>query len=55
MISHEIIYEYFSKLGETDSRKARIFNALLWSDGFAKISHDDYWKKVRELKITMYD
>jgi hypothetical protein len=55
LLSHEMIYEYFFKLGETDSRKARIFNALLWGDGFAKLSKSTYWQKVRDLKIAMYD
>jgi hypothetical protein len=31
LMSHEIIYEHFSKLGEADSRKAREFNALLFN------------------------
>lgn len=55
LLSHEIIYEYFYRLGETDSRKARKLNELLWRDDFAKMSKEKYWEFIRELKLPIYD
>jgi hypothetical protein len=49
-----LIYEYFSKLGETDSRKARSFNALLHKGDFAKMKEAEYWAYVRQLRLPMY-
>lgn len=54
LLTHEIVYEYFSKLGETDSRKARYFNARLYNGAIAKMSAPEYWEMLQKLKLAMY-
>lgn len=50
LITHEIIYEHFSKLGETDSIKARKMNRYLYQDD----KREDFWRFIQELKIPIY-
>jgi hypothetical protein len=52
--AHEIVYEHLSKLGETDSRKARRLVSLMFSDRFDKMSGSDFWLFVKDLKLPLY-
>lgn len=51
LISHEIIYEHFMKLGATDSIKARTLNRYLYLD---KMDKKKFWDLVQELEIPIY-
>lgn len=50
LLAHEIIYEHLSKLGETDSIKARKLNQFIFSNKDMK----GFWKLVKELEIPIY-
>lgn len=52
--AHEIVYEHLSKLGESDSRKSRRIVALMFSDRFDKMTGEDFWMFVKDLKIPLY-
>ncbi len=58
LISHEIIYQYFSQLGEENSLNARKLNSLLFDHAFSrsplKSQKDTYWKTIRSLKVPIY-
>ncbi|MCB0384741.1 MAG: hypothetical protein KDD43_05050 [Bdellovibrionales bacterium] len=54
LVLHEIIYEHFVFLGETDSVKARKFNSLISSKTFPKYTKEKYLKFVRSLKVPIY-
>ena len=54
LMAHEVIYEYFSKLGEEDSRRARAFNAKLFKGEFAKMSKSEYWAWVKSMALPLY-
>jgi hypothetical protein len=54
LILHEVIYEYFSKLGEKDSRKARLYNYKLLSGQFKNITAAEYWNLIKKLKLPIY-
>lgn len=51
LLSHEIIYEHFSRLGESDSRKVRKFNSYLFTKALDK---EGFWKFVRDLEVPLY-
>ena len=51
LISHEIVYEHFYKLGEQNSIKARKMNRALFSEKTEKTS---FWNLVKELEIQIY-
>jgi hypothetical protein len=50
LILHEVIYEHLSALGETDSRGARKLNAYFFSSAATK----DFWRTVKELRVSIY-
>ncbi len=50
LIMHEIIYEYFALLGESNSIRARKYNAFVFGD----YSSDQYWKFVKVLRLPIY-
>lgn len=54
LISHEIIYEHFSKIGSDDSRKARRLNALIFSEDFEKMSEGKFWLFIKDLALPIY-
>jgi hypothetical protein len=51
LLTHEIIYEHFSQLGEEDSVKARKLNAFLYQDDFVA---KDFWKLIKQMEIPIY-
>jgi hypothetical protein len=50
LLTHEIIYEHFYKLGEDDSVKARKLNAYL----YGKVDAETFWNLVKELSVPIY-
>ena len=52
LLTHEIIYEHFSKLGETNSLKARQLNALLFTDN--EKLHKRFWPMIQEFRLPIY-
>ena len=54
LLLHEVIYERFSKLGETDSRKARAYNARLFKGDFARMKPSEYWLYIQSLRLPLY-
>lgn len=50
LMMHEIIYEYFSSLGEKNSIKARAYNAFI----FGTYTTDEYWKFSKSLRLPIY-
>lgn len=53
LMSHEIIYEHFSKLGELDSRKAREFNALLFSPEMETQTKESLKKIIEKYRLPI--
>lgn len=51
LVMHEIIYEHFSMLGESDSVKARKFNSFLFAQKFSK---KEFWAFLKTLDIAIY-
>ena len=51
LLSHEIIYEHFAKLGEEDSIKARKLNRALYQQELKKA---EFWSFVKELEVPIY-
>jgi len=51
LLTHEIIYEHFSKLGESDSIKTRKVNTYLFSKD---VKNDEFWKLVKNLELPIY-
>lgn len=51
LLTHEIIYEHLSKLGEKDSVKARKLNRYIYSEN---LKPGSFWKFVQELEIPIY-
>lgn len=51
LLSHEIIYEHFLKLGEKDSVKARKLNRYLYQE---KFNSDQFWHFIQDLEIPIY-
>lgn len=54
LILHEIIYEHFIVLGETNSVKARRFNSYLASKAILAATAADYQKFINGLKLPLY-
>lgn len=54
LVMHELIYEYFADLGETNSVNARAINAYLFSKDFSKVTSEDYWKMIRSTRVPHY-
>lgn len=54
LVLHELIYEYFADLRETNSVNARAINAYLFSKNFSKVTSDDYWKMIRSTRVPHY-
>jgi hypothetical protein len=54
LLLHEIIYEHFITTGETNSVKARKFNAFLFSQELEKSDKKKYREVVRSLGIKAY-
>lgn len=54
LVLHEIIYEHLFKLGETDSVKARMLNAYMFSERAFTDTPKDYWEIIRSLKLPIY-
>jgi hypothetical protein len=54
LLLHEIVYEHFWKLGETDSIKARKIVGYLASEKALKDSPEDFWKMIRSLDLPLY-
>jgi hypothetical protein len=51
LLTHEIIYEHFFKLGEEDSLKARKFNAYLFQ---TPTLNKKFWSYLKDLEIPIY-
>ncbi len=51
LLAHEIIHEHFTKLGETDSVKARRLNAHIFTDPLDK---KKFWEFIKELEVSIY-
>lgn len=51
LLSHEIIYEHLSKLGELTSIKARKINSYVFA---GDIKANDFWKMMKELELPIY-
>lgn len=51
LLTHEIIHEHFTKLGEESSVKARRLNVALYSE---KLDKNAFWKLIKELEIPIY-
>lgn len=51
LIMHELIYEHFSALGESDSQKARKFNSFIFSKEF---SAKEFWAYIKNLQVAIY-
>jgi hypothetical protein len=51
LLTHEIIYEHLSKLGESDSIKARKLNVHLFSNDLKK---ESFWKLIKDLELPIY-
>ena len=54
LMFHELIYEYFSDLGEKNSLNARALNSYLFSSSFSKVTTEEYWKMIRSMKVPHY-
>ena len=54
LMLHELIYEYFSDLGEKDSVNARALNTFLFSKKLALISTEEYWSFILSMKVPHY-
>jgi len=51
LLTHEIIYEHFAKLGETDSIKARKMNRFIFQ---SSLKAEDFWNFMKDLEIPIY-
>jgi hypothetical protein len=51
LLTHEIIHEHFTKLGEENSIKARKINAYIYSVNFKS---EVFWKLIKDLEIPIY-
>lgn len=54
LLTHEIIYEHFHKLGMDDSTAAREFNRFMFEERFKKISKKEFWAFIASLKVPIY-
>ena len=51
LITHEILHEHFTKLGEENSIKARRVNAFL---NGPQVNGETFWKMIRDLELPVY-
>lgn len=51
LLTHELIYEHFLKLGEKDSIKARKLNRHIYQEN---LKADNFWKFIQELEVPIY-
>lgn len=54
LIMHEVIYEHFWKLGQTDSRRARKLNHLIFSKQFETMTEGKFWLFIKDLNVPIY-
>lgn len=54
LILHEIIYDYFTHLGENNSIKARYYVGYLFNSDLKLVEKSSYRKMIKELKIPIY-
>ncbi len=54
LVMHELVYEHFFKLGETNSVKARAMNVYLFSPDLEAQGSDGFWRMVKSLKVPIY-
>lgn len=54
MLTHEIIYEHFAALGETDSGRARRLNAHLYSAKIDSQTSGQFWQMIKEYRVPLY-
>jgi hypothetical protein len=54
LLTHELVYEYFFRLGEQDSRKARAFNSLLYGKALPEMNAGEYWAWMQKLHVPVY-
>lgn len=54
LLMHEVVYEHFFKLGAKDSRKARQFVILMFTEKFDKMNSGDFWLYIKDLKVPVY-
>lgn len=54
LLTHEIIYEHFFKLGMEDSDAARKLNRLLYEERFDKMAKKEFWSFIESLKVPIY-
>lgn len=54
LVLHEIIYEHLFKLGETDSVKARMLNAYMFSERAFTDGPKEHWELIKSLKLPIY-
>lgn len=51
LLTHEIIYEHFSRPGDEDSINTRKINSFLYSP---ELSEKGFWSLIKELQIPVY-
>lgn len=51
LLTHEIIYEHFSKMDEKDSLKVRKLNRYIYQNNLNAV---DFWKFIKDLEISIY-
>lgn len=51
VLTHEIIHEHLTKLGEENSIKARRINAFLYNKNS---KGDQFWKLIKDLEVPLY-
>ncbi len=49
-----MIYERLSKLGDTDSRTARAYNAKPFKGDFTRMRLSEYWLYIQSLRLPLY-
>lgn len=54
MLTHEIIYEHFAALGETDFGRARRLNAHLYSPKIESQTTGQFWQMIKEFRMPLY-
>lgn len=54
LLTHEIVYEHFFKLGMNDSATAREFNRFLFEERFTKMTKKEFWAFIASLKVPIY-
>lgn len=54
MLTHEIIYEHFYLLGETDSARARRLNVHIFSPKIETQTQGQFWQMIKDYRIPLY-